>query len=72
MELELPPLEPLLTAKDVKGIFKCSLPLVYKMAERGQLPCVRWPAPGNGSRKKTVIRFKIEDIQKFIESSYNG
>ena len=31
----------LLVAKDVKKILRCSLPLVYKLAERGQLPCVR-------------------------------
>ena len=62
----------LLTAQDVKKILKCSLPLVYKMAERSQIPCVRWPAPGDGTRKKTVIRFKLEDVRKFIEASYNG
>lgn len=39
---------------------------------RKPLPCVRWDAPGNGSRKKTVIRFKIEDVRKFIEGAYNG
>jgi len=39
----------LLDAKEVKRILKCSLPLVYKMAERGQIPCVRWQCPGNGT-----------------------
>ena len=68
----MPDIPELLTAKDVQRILKCSLPLVYKMAERAQIPCVRWDAPGNGSRKKTVVRFKLEDVQKFIEGVYNG
>ena len=70
MELKLP--DPLLTAQDVKKILKCSLPLVYKMAERSQLPCVRWDAPGDGTRKKTVVRFKMEDVLKFIDGAYNA
>ena len=57
----------LLTAKDVKRILKCSLPLVYKMAERGQLPCVRWPCPGDGDKKKSMLRFELEAIREFIE-----
>ena len=57
----------LLTAKDVRKILRCSLPLVYKMAERGQLPCVRWECPGRGSRKKTVVRFELETVRAFVE-----
>jgi hypothetical protein len=57
----------LLTAKDVKKILKCSLPLVYKMADRGQLPCVRWECPGEGVRKKTTLRFELEALRDFIE-----
>jgi hypothetical protein len=57
----------LLTAKDVKRILKCSLPLVYKMAERGQLPCVRWECPGNGDKKKFTLRFETEAIRHFID-----
>jgi len=60
-------MEPLLTAKDVKTLLKCSLPLVYKMADRGQLPCVRWDCQGNGNRSKTVVRFKKSAILDFIE-----
>jgi hypothetical protein len=63
-------MESLLTAKDVQRIFKCSLPLVYKMAERGQIPCVRWKCPGNGGRSKTIVRFKKSDILRFIENNY--
>jgi len=60
----------LLTPKDVQKILKCSLPLVYKMANRGQLPCVRWECPGNGKRAKTTVRFKLSDVQGFIERNY--
>jgi predicted DNA-binding transcriptional regulator AlpA len=62
----------LLTAKDVKKMLRCSLPLVYRMAERGQLPCVRWECPGAGNRKKTMVRFEQEAIREFIESHREG
>ena len=68
----MPQIPELLTAKDVQKILKCSLPLVYKMAERSQIPCVRWDAPGDGTRKKTLVRFKLEDVQKFIEGAYHA
>jgi hypothetical protein len=58
----------LLTAKDVQRMLKVSLPLVYKMADRGQLPCVRWECPGEGKkRKKTVLRFELSAVMEFIE-----
>ena len=61
----------LLDAKEVKRILRCSLPLVYKLAERGQIPCVRWESPGEGTKKRrTVVRFKKDDIIDFIESHY--
>ena len=62
----------LLTAKDIQRILKCSLPLIYKLAERGQLPCVRWSAEGPGTLKpRTVVRFKKSDVLAFIEDAYN-
>ena len=63
----------LLDAKDVKKILRCSLPLVYKLAERGQLPCVRWESPGEGTVKPwTTIRFKLDDILDFIDQNYRA
>ena len=63
--------EPLLNANEVKRLLKCSLPLVYKLAERGQIPCVRWECLGNGKdRPRTMVRFKREDIFNFIEKHY--
>ena len=60
----------LLDAKEVKRILKVSLPFVYKLAERGQLPCVRIPCMGDGDRARTVVRFKLSDVQAFIEQHY--
>jgi excisionase family DNA binding protein len=60
----------LLDAKEVKRILKVSLPFVYKLAERGQLPCVRIPCMGEGDRARTVVRFKLADVQAFIEQHY--
>ena len=65
--------EPLADAKDVKRMLKVSLPLVYKLAENGRLPCVRIPCPGNGKVKpRTLVRFKMKDVYAFIEAHYNN
>ena len=61
----------LFDANDVRRLLRCSLPLVYKMAQRGQLPCVRWECPGEGQKKpRAMVRFKREDVFKFIENHY--
>lgn len=61
----------LFDANDVRRLLRCSLPLVYKMAQRGQLPCIRWECPGKGNEKqRTMIRFKRKDIFDFIEKHY--
>jgi len=61
----------LLNPKEVKRILNCSLPLIYKMAERGQLPCIRWGCPGDGNIKpRTMVRFKLKDVLEFIERNY--
>ncbi len=65
--------EPLLDAKEVKRILRCSLPLIYKMADRGQIPCVRIPCPGIGKEKpKSLLRFKKIDVISFIEKHYKN
>jgi len=64
-------IKPLLDAKEVKKILRCSLPLVYKLADRGQLPCVRWKCPGDGNSKpRSMVRFKQIDVMEFIEKHY--
>jgi hypothetical protein len=63
----------LLAAKDVEKILKCSLPHVYKMAKRGQLPCIRWESPGEGTDKpRTMVRFKLDDVMGFIDQNYTA
>jgi len=61
----------LLKPQEVKKLLKCSLPWVYKAADRGLLPCVRIPCPGEGERLKTMVRFKRNDIFDFIEKHYS-
>jgi hypothetical protein len=66
-------MDALLDAKDVKCILRCSLPLVYKLADQGRLPAVRIPCPGVGKeRQRAMVRFKAEDVQRFIEEHYSG
>jgi hypothetical protein len=61
--------EPLLNTQDVRKILRCSMSLVYRMAEDGRLPCVKIPCPGKG-KQKHLIRFKKEDVINFIEKNY--
>lgn len=60
----------LLDAKQVKALLRCSLPFVYKLAERGQIACIRIPCQTLGTRKKELVRFKREDVTGFIEAHY--
>ncbi|MFC1866566.1 helix-turn-helix domain-containing protein [Thermodesulfobacteriota bacterium] len=63
--------EPLLDAREVKRLLRCSLPLVYKMADQGRIPCIRWECPGEGKKKsRTMVRFKLQDILGFINANY--
>jgi len=58
----------LLNAKQVAKMLNCSIPLIYKMADKGQLPCVRWDCWGCGTEKeRKTVRFKQEDVMDFIE-----
>lgn len=63
-------MDELLDPKDVRRILKVSLPYVYKLAERGQLACVRIHCPGEGKKARSLLRFKLSDVQAFIERSY--
>ena len=73
MDEALKDLQPLLNAKEVKRLLRCSLPLVYKLAERGQIPCVKVPCPGVGIQKlRSLVRFKQSDIINFIEKHYRN
>lgn len=66
-------IENLLDARQVATILRCSAPLVYKMAERQQIPCVRWTCPGEGREKpRTTVRFRFEDIRAFVDKNYQS
>jgi len=59
----------LLNAKQVSKVLRVSQSLIYAMADRGQLPCVRWDCPSqDGKRKKSVVRFDLNDIVAFVDS----
>ena len=61
----------LISAKRAALLLDCSTPLVYKMADRGQLKCVRWACPGEGKKKqRTMVKFKMADILAFIEDHH--
>lgn len=60
----------LLKPKQVRKLLNASQSKVYKMAADGQLPCIRIPCPGVGKRKKYLVRFRMADIQEFIEKHY--
>ena len=55
---------PLLKPAEVAKILSVSRVYVYKMADRGLIPSVRWP--GTGAGDKTVLRFREVDILNFI------
>lgn len=63
-------IEPLLDAKEVKKLLRCSLPYIYKAAEEGLLPSVRIPCETRGKKPRNLIRFKRGDIFSFIERHY--
>jgi hypothetical protein len=70
IEIEI---EPLLDAKEVRQILKCSLATVYKMAERGQIPYISWDCLGEGRAKpRSAVRFKKTDVLAFIDEHYRG
>lgn len=62
--------EELITTKDVRRMIRCSEALIYKWADEGRIPCVRIPCPGHGKQKKRLLRFKHDDVTRFIEAYY--
>jgi hypothetical protein len=64
----------LLDARDVKRILQCSLSWVYKAAELGLIPSVRIPCfqGKDGTRRKDLVRFRVADLEEFIEKHYRS
>ena len=67
-------IEPLLRAQEAGKILKVSLPHIYQLADRGQLPCIRWQSPSKdgAKRKSRVLRFRVQDILDFIDQNYHN
>jgi excisionase family DNA binding protein len=64
-------MEKLLRPSQVASILNCSTSYIYKLADAGSLPCIRFSVSGNGKRKKETLRFKEGDIENFIADSYS-
>ena len=58
-------MDTLLTAQDVARILKVAKITVYKWAQNGVLPCYKLKS--SDKRKKYAVRFKMSDVETFIE-----
>ena len=66
-------MENLLTTKQVAKLLNVSIPLIYRMADRGQLPCVSWPCVGEGEKRaRNTVRFDLAEIIDFINKHRKG
>jgi excisionase family DNA binding protein len=64
-------MDKLLRPSEVAQMLSVSTSYIYKLADAGALPCVRFSVSGNGKRKKETLRFKGSDIKNFIADSYS-
>lgn len=64
-------MDKLLRPSEVAQMLNVSASYIYKLAEAGALPCVRFSVSGKGKRKKETLRFKEADIKNFIADSYS-
>ena len=60
--------KPLLKPSQVAEMLNVSRSYIYKMADGGLLPCIRFSVSEAGKRKKETIRFKASDISDFINN----
>lgn len=61
----------LLRAAEVALIPNVSPSYIYKLADVGLLPCVRFSVPTAGKRKKETLRFKEADVRNFVQDAYS-
>lgn len=57
------PKSPLLKIREVAELLAISQPMVRKLADSGELPCVDLSA----AKSRRVLRFAPEDVDKFLE-----
>lgn len=63
--------KPLLRPSEVSRMLNVSASYIYKLADAGVLPCVRFSVSEKGKLKKETLRFKEADIKIFIADSYS-
>ena len=63
-------MESLLKPTQAAKILNVSRPYIYRMAEKGLLPSIRWRGTGTGD--KTVLRFLKDDVLIFIKDHRQG
>lgn len=63
-------LEQLVEAKAVQKAMRCSLAQVYRLAYKGIIPSVRIPQESAKGVERYTLRFRLRDIQEFIEKNY--
>ena len=60
----------LMNAEDAAELLACSIPYVYKLAQRGKITAVRWPRLNSeGETKGYFLRYQKSDLLKFIEQN---
>ena len=65
--------ENLFTARQIAKLLNVSVPLIYRMADREQLPCICWPCPGHGEKRaRNTVRFDLSEILEFINKHRKG
>ena len=57
----------ILTPAEVQKILRVSRSMVYKFASSGRIPCIRID-----TGHKELVRFKLSDVQEFIERHYKN
>ncbi len=68
-------LEPLLTAEKVAKILSIDGSTVYAYAKSGKLKAVYFPhvrASKAVKNNRAFIRFRVEDVQQFVDNHYTG
>ncbi len=52
-------------------MMNASRSFMYKLADAGHIPCIRFSIPTEGKRKKETLRFYRKDIEIFIKDHYS-
>ena len=64
-------MDKLLRPSEVAQMLNVSASYIYKLADAGLLPCVRFSVSEKGKRKKETLRFYPQDIEIFKKDHYS-